>query len=118
MPGAGRPVDGDAGMDLLVLHHAGEAEQGANAAAGAGTSNSSDIVGGEYAFEIVAVLAGADYGYHLEVAGDRDEREEFIVPEAEDEAFPAGMGCVHSFTVHFFDAKRGADGLVEIDQQE
>jgi hypothetical protein len=28
------------------------------------------------------------------------------------------MGGVHSFAIHFFDAKRGADGLVEIDQQE
>jgi hypothetical protein len=105
-------------MDQLVLHHAGEAEQGANATPGAGTANRSDIVGGEYAFQIVAVLAGADNGHHFEVPGDRDEREELVVPEAEDEALTSGMGGVHDFAVHFFDAKRRAYGLVDVDQQE
>jgi len=118
MPGADRAVDGDACVDLLVLHHAGEAQKGAYAAASTGTAHGTDVLGGKYAFQIVAVLAGAYDGHYLELAGHRDEREELIVPEAEDEAFSLIMGGIHGFAVFFSDAERGADGLIEVDQEE
>ena len=118
MPGAGRPVDGDACVDQLVLHHAGEAQKGAYTAASTGAAHGTYVLGGKYAFQVVAVLAGAYDSHHLELAGHRDEREEFIVPEAEDEAFSLGMGGVHGFSVFFSDAERGADGLIDVDQKE
>ena len=118
MSGAGRPVDGDAGVDLFVLHHAGEAQKSAHSAASTGTSHGTDVLGGKYAFQIVAVLAGAYDGHYLELAGHRDKREELIVPEAEDEAFSLGMGGIHGFAVFFSDAERGADGLIDVDQEE
>lgn len=118
MTWTGWAVDGDACVDLLVLHHAGETQKSAYSAASTGTAHGTDVLGSKYAFQIVPVLAGAYDGHYLELAGHRDEREELIVPEAEDEAFSLDMGGIHGFAVFFSDAERGADGLIDVDQKE
>ena len=40
------------------------------------------------------------------------------MPEAEDEAFAAGVGRIDGFAVLLFDAESSADSFVEIDEDE
>lgn len=102
----------------LVFHQPGKTEKSAYTAARAGAAYGPYVLGGKDTFQHVAVFTGADDGNDTQMPCDGNEREQLVVPQAEDQAFPSGMYGVHFFPIFFLDAERCADRGVQVDEEK
>lgn len=117
MPGACGAVHGDAGVYLLMLHHAGKAEQRAHAAAGAGAPYGAHVFGGKNAGQHVSVGTRTDNGDHAQLTRYGYKREEFVVPQAEDETLSPRVYGIYFLTVFLTDAEGRADGGIKVGEE-